>query len=273
MAFERLLFPRGYARHAGTAPCALDSIAALDATLLPAHAASAGAFPIGCTVRFDGWAVVPVLGGYSNARAVLLHVGDTKTYLPATVGIARDDVARNLADITLNGAGFRGIRPLDASVPLGRHRLSLAVVSETGQYFESQLDREIDVVASAQLFPNLPVSDRTAVAGPEIEAMHGAGTSAKAHFERGSILVARGEAVDRDAAHGASRVFAIVDGTEYFGGIAGLTNERGERNAYCVRVPTRHLRPGAHVLRIAAVANDGTSYSLGETYDFVLRGA
>ena len=272
MLFERLRFPKEYVRNAAEPPCALDTILALDANLLPFERTDRHAFPIGCRMQFTGWALLPVLGGYRVPEAVLLRIGDTGKYLQATTIFARDDVARNMGDDRLANAGFQGTQTIDDDVPLGRHDLFLAAVGADRSFVEAGLGRSIEIVESKFAFPDLPKSARVTIGPPALTAMHArAGFDGSTRFERGTILVVRGEAAEPETSMPASRVFAVVDDTRYYGGIAGLPNERGERTNYSVRIPTRHMATGAHRLRIAAVSSDGTSYSLGAPMRFVLR--
>ena len=274
MIFERLRFPKDYVRKPAEPPCALDQLIALDANLLPIEQTNRDTFPIGCMLRFIGWAVLPVLGGYRQPDAVLLRIGEKDVYLHATAAVTRDDVARDIGDDRITSAGFMGTRAIDDGISLGKHRLSLAVVGEDRSYVEVALARTIEIVESKHLFPKIPETERTTVGLPVLESMHArVGYDGNTRFLRGSILVARGESTERELQLPASRVFAIVDDERYFAGISGLPNARGERSGYSIRIPTRYMNSGAHTLQIAAISNDGTSFTLGERTRFVLRGA
>lgn len=256
----------------GSAPCALDSLVPLDARLVPIEGIG-GACPLGAYVRFTGWAAVPVYDGYALPASVFLSVGGL-VHLRAWLGVARDDVSRDLHDARIATCGFSGTRLVEG-IAAGRYPLALLVVPQGGtSYYEMPLPASLDVVPSQTLFPHVPRDGRIAIAAPTLEAMH-ARTSSNApnRFRVGEILVVRGEAMERDSCAPPSRVFAIVDDERYYEAIAGLANDRGERCGFSVRIATRRMSAGRHTLRIAAIASDGASATLGDPVTFALSRA
>ena len=272
-SIDRMDFPQGYVLRPDRGPCTLDSLVALDANLRPLDGLAPDVFPIGCTTHFVGWAVASTIGGYTLPTMVRLAVDGTHVSVRATLGLAREDVANDLGDRRLRGAGFRGTGTIPHGATPGRYSLSLVVFNADRTYLRNPLPKIIEIADSRLLFPSVPESNRTEIGLATVEAMHGGTRREGARFTHGEILVARGEAADRASERPASRVFAIVDGASYHPGIAGLASERGNRNGFTVRIPTDYLEFGKHTLRLAAIATDGTSYTCVEETSFTLRRA
>ncbi len=272
MSAQATRFFKDFALLPGSAPGALDTLTPLDARLVPLEGHE-GVCPLGSYVRFTGWAAVAAFDGYALPASVFLSIGG-RSHLRAWLGIAREDVSRDLRDARIAMCGFSGTRIVEG-IAAGRYALTLLVVPQGGtSYYETQLGRSLEIVESRVLFPPVPHDDRIAIATPALEAMHGDGSgNASNRFRQGDILVVRGEAFERDSCATPSRIFAIVDDDRYCEAIAGLANDRGERSAFSVRIATERMRAGRHTVRIAAVASDGASYTLGEPVPFVLRRA
>ena len=263
---NRLTFPDGLVRHAEPGAGNVDELHFFDTLVRDVDGFGQRKIPAGCTLFVRGWAYAPAP---PRVAAGVLAVLDESAPIDAAYGRSRPDIALSFGRPELEPCGFQAIYPLAGLRP-GPHTMRIVIRDESDGFYELPKVEAFEIVPSRALFRGIARTDdrmRIEIDGFTTLRSGAIPSGGTLLVERGDIVYLRGWAIDRENATALRGVFGIVDDDEYVMGVHGLPREDVARTVrlpdvvrcgFSLRISTRGLQPGAHALRVAALAPDET---------------